>query len=390
MFHTASDEEIKAGRVTDVYFLRTVEILRRRGIEARARAEVILKGFPRGWGWGVLAGIEEVAALLAGLPLDVEAFPEAEVFGTQQPVLVVEGRYVDYAQYETAILGLLCQASGIATKAARCKKAAAGRPVVSFGARRMHPALAPMIERNAFLGGCDGVAVVKSAELIKEEPVGTMPHALILMLGDVVEAARAFHEIIDPRVRRVVLVDTFSDEKLEAVRVAEVLGPDLFAVRLDTPASRRGNLAQILREVRWELDYRGFQHVRLFVSGGLDEEEILELNPVADAYGVGTSITNAPVINFALDLVEIERGPGEWAPVAKRGKMSGRKAVLRCRACGATATVPAHQQPEACACRGAWEPLLQPLIRAGRLVRDLPDIRSLRQRVVDRLPHLPL
>ena len=117
LFHTAKDEEIKAGQVTDVYFLRTLEILRRRGITKRAMAEVILKGFPPGWHWGVLAGIEEAATLLAGLPVTVHAFPEGTLFGTMQPVLSIEGRYVDYAHYETALLGLLCQASGVATKA---------------------------------------------------------------------------------------------------------------------------------------------------------------------------------------------------------------------------------------------------------------------------------
>ena len=383
-FHTAKDEEIKAGQVTDVYFVRTLEILRRRGITKRAVAEVILKSFPPGWTWGVLAGIEEAATLLAGLPVTVHAFPEGTIFGTVQPVLSIEGRYVDYAHYETALLGLLCQASGVATKAARCKKAAAGRPVVSFGARRMHPALAPMIERNAFLGGCDGVAVMKSAELIKLDPSGTMPHSLILMLGDTVEAARAFHEIIDRAVQRVVLIDTFSDEKMEAVRVAEALGPDLYAVRLDTPASRRGDLVGILREVRWELDLRGFRHVKLFVSGGLDEEEILRLNPVADAYGVGTSISNAPVLNFALDIVEVD-----GKPLAKRGKMSGRKAVYRCATCGRTQVVPASAAPRTC-CGGTGTPLLQPLVEGGRLTRTLPDVHAIRQQVLAALETVTL
>ncbi|MBI2457978.1 MAG: nicotinate phosphoribosyltransferase, partial [candidate division NC10 bacterium] len=134
MFHTAKDEEIKAGQITDVYFLRTLEILKRQGITKRAVAEVILKSFPPDWSWGVLAGIEEAAALLTGLPVTVQAFPEGTLFGAMQPVLVIEGRYIDFAHYETALLGLLCQASGVATKAARCKKAAAGHPVVSFGA----------------------------------------------------------------------------------------------------------------------------------------------------------------------------------------------------------------------------------------------------------------
>jgi nicotinate phosphoribosyltransferase len=384
LFHTASDADIKSGQVTDVYFLRTLEILRQKGIAKRAVAEIVLKSFPGGWGWGVLAGIEEVAVLLQGLPVAVRALPEGTIFGTMQPVLTIEGRYTDFAQYETALLGLLCQASGVATKAARCKKAAGDHPVVSFGARRMHPTLAPMIERNAYLGGCDGVSVVKSAELLQLEPSGTMPHSLILMLGDTVAAAQAFHEIIDRAIRRVVLIDTFGDEKVEAVRVAQALGGDLSAVRLDTPASRRGDILGILREVRWELDLRGFRHVKLFVSGGLDEEEILRLNPVADAYGVGTSISNAPVLNFAMDIVEVD-----GAPVAKRGKMSGRKEVYRCGTCGQNAVVPAGSPAPAC-CGVEATPLLAPLIEDGRLVRSLLDVHAIRRQVLAALEQVAL
>ena len=225
---------------------------------------------------------------------------------------------------------------------------------------------------------------MKSAELIKLEPSGTMPHSLILMLGDTLEAARAFDEIVDRAVRRVVLIDTFSDEKMEAVRVAEALGPDLYAVRLDTPASRRGDLVGILREVRWELDLRGFRHVKLFVSGGLDEEEILRLNPVADAYGVGTSISNAPVLNFALDIVEVD-----GKPLAKRGKMSGRKAVYRCATCGRNQVIPASGTPPTC-CGGTPTTLLQPLVEDGRLTRRLPDVHVIRQQVLADLDRVTL
>src|SRR2546422_9733089 len=234
---------------------------------------------------------------------------EGTIFAPYQPVLTLEGVYVDWARYETALLGLLCQASGIATKAARCKRAAGERAVISFGARRMHPALAPMIERNAFVGGCDGVAVTKAAELIDADPTGTIPHALVLMFGDTVEALKAFNEVIDPKVRRVALIDTLQDEKFEAIRVAEALGEDLYAVRLDTPSSRRGDFYRILEEVRWELDLRGYQHVKLIASGGVDEYEILHLNPLVDAYGVGTSIANAPVVSFAVHIMEIEGRP---------------------------------------------------------------------------------
>jgi nicotinate phosphoribosyltransferase len=225
---------------------------------------------------------------------------------------------------------------------------------------------------------------VKSAELLRVEPSGTMPHSLILMLGDTVVAAQAFHEIVDRAVRRVVLIDTFGDEKVEAVRVAEALGSDLFAVRLDTPASRRGDLVGILREVRWELDLRGFQHVQLFVSGGLDEEEIVRLNAAADAYGVGTAISNAPVLNFAMDIVEVD-----GRPVAKRGKMSGRKAVFRCSGCGQNLVLPAGSAVPRC-CNAEMLPLLQPLIEEGRLVRNLPDVHEIRRRVLTDLDQVAL
>jgi nicotinate phosphoribosyltransferase len=376
-FHTASDAEIKNGEVYDVYFERTVQILNARRDRKRVRAEVYLKALPEDWEWGVLAGIEEAAALLEGVPVDVQAMDEGTIFGPYQPIMTLEGVYVDWAEYETALLGLLCQASGIATKAARCKKAAGERQVISFGARRMHPALAPMIERNAFVGGCDGVAVTKAAELIDADPTGTIPHALVLMIGDTVEALRAFNEIVDRKIRRVALIDTLQDEKFEAIRVAEALGDDLYAVRLDTPSSRRGDLYRIVQEVRWELDLRGFRHVKIITSGGIDEYEILHLNPVVDAYGVGTSIANAPVVSFALDIVEIE-----GRPMAKRGKWSGAKNVFRRRGTFDTVVVPASADAPS---DGKWDPLLKPLVAAGRITRDLPPPRTIRDYVLEQL-----
>src|SRR2546430_17236719 len=187
-FHTASDAEIKRGDVSDVYFERTVEILRHRNDRKRVKSGVSVKPLPTAWQWGVLAGIHEAAAWLEGVPVTGRAMDEGTLFGPYQPVLTLEGTYVDWARYETALLGLICQASGIATKAARCKKAAGERQVISFGARPIDPTIAPMIERNAFIGGCDGVAVTQSAQLLDADPMGTIPHSLVLIVGDTVEA----------------------------------------------------------------------------------------------------------------------------------------------------------------------------------------------------------
>ncbi|HCC68262.1 MAG TPA: nicotinate phosphoribosyltransferase, partial [Nitrospiraceae bacterium] len=190
-FHTADPKDIIDGKITDVYFERTLKILRAKGINPVVKAEFIAKTLPDNWPWAIFAGFEEAIYLMKHLPIKVRAMKEGTVFYPYEPVMEIEGRYQDFCVYETAILGLICQASGVATKAARFKKLAGERLVVSFGARRMHPILAPMIERNAYIGGCDGVAVIKSGEIIGEDPMGTMPHALIICIGSTVDAIKA-------------------------------------------------------------------------------------------------------------------------------------------------------------------------------------------------------
>lgn len=377
MFHIADEDDIKSGRVTDVYFARTLEILKAKGINKRVRAEFFAKTLPQGWGWGVLAGIEEVAALMNGRNVNIRSFPEGAVFRPWEPVMEIEGPYQEFCVFETAMLGLICQATGVATKAARVKLAAKGRQVVSFGARRMHPAVAPMIERAAYIGGCDGVAVIASAELIEAEATGTMPHSLILVMGDTIAAIKAFDRVIDKKVKRVALIDTFNDEKFEAIRVAEAMGKKLFAVRLDTPASRRGNFYKIFEEVRWELDLRGFKRVKLFASGGLDEKEVAQLSPVVDAFGVGTSISNAPVVDFAMDIMEVE-----GTPMAKRGKWSGAKDVYECARCRARRVVALGKKGVKCACGGKFKSMFAPLIKGGKVTARLPKPAEIRKKVL--------
>jgi nicotinate phosphoribosyltransferase len=383
-FHTASEDDIRQGRVTDVYFARTLEVLEAKGIDKNVRAEFFAKKLPADYGWGVLAGVEEAARLMEGRAVDIRCMREGEVFTAWEPVMEVSGSYREFCLFETALLGLICQSTGVATKSARIRLSAGDRMVVSFGARRMHPAVAPMIERAAFIGGADGVSVLASAELLEVDPMGTMPHALILVLGDTVEAIRAFDETIAPEVRRVALIDTFNDEKFEALRVAEAMGERLFAVRLDTPSSRKGDFYRIFEEVRWELDLRGYKHVKLFASGGLDEEEVKRLSPLVGAFGVGTSISNAPVVDFSMDIIEMD-----GKPFAKRGKMSGAKDVLRCVKCGRRKTVPMGTR-ERCLCGGETESLMTPLVEKGRIVRELPKPEAIRRSVIENIKELEL
>jgi nicotinate phosphoribosyltransferase len=389
MFHTADPDDIKRGRLTDIYFKRTEEILKNSKRNPVVKAEIFLKGFPCGYSWGILAGIEETIRLLSDTGMiSVRCMPEGTVFRDFQPVMVIEGRYLDFGIYETAILGLLCQASGIATKAARCKLAAGDKLIYSFGARRMHPAIAPMVERSAFIGGADGVSTTLGAELIGQEPVGTIPHALILIMGDTKEATEAFDRVISPEIKRISLIDTFNDEKFEAVRVAEGLGKNLFGLRLDTPSSRRGNFREILEEVRWELDIRGFENIKLFASGGLDEDDILNLKDIADAFGIGTAISSARVMDFSLDIVEIE-----GKKIAKRGKKSGAKKVLRCKDCFNDLIVLEDRKASeySCAkCEGAYSDIFISALDEGKLVYSFPPAEGIRKAVSSQFKFLEL
>lgn len=387
-FFSASDQEILAGRTTDVYFARTLEVLESKGkMQERALAEFTVGALPHGWPWAILCGVEEVLRLFEGRDVNIRGLPEGSVFkprshsGIRVPVMTIEGPYSEYCVYETPALGFLCHSSGVATTSARARMAAKGRTLLSFGVRRMHPAVSPMLDRSAFIGGCDSVSSILGAEMLGEEPSGTMPHALVVMFGDQRLAFKAFDEVVDPKIPRVALVDTYSDEKAEAIMAAEAMR-DLYAVRLDTPASRRGSMAELVREVRWELDVRGFEKVKIFVSGGLDDRSIPELVVAgADGFGVGTSICNAPTVDFALDIVE-----KDGRPVAKRGKMGGRKYVFRCEECLEYEVFASERVGPVCPRCGSRMRLaeMELMVRGRRSVEPTPP-RNIRERVLRQL-----
>jgi nicotinate phosphoribosyltransferase len=126
-----------------------------------------------------------------------------------------------------------------------------------------------------------------------------------------------------------------------------------------------------MREVRWELDRNGFEHVKIFASGGIDVEYMLHLNPVCDAYGVGGAIADAPMIDYSLDIVEVD---GEDR--SKRGKRGGRKRLLELQD-GSRPVLPASAPIPA----GASDALF-PL---SEMYSPPPDMVTLRQRVLDQL-----
>ena len=383
----ASEKEIRNAETTDSYFLQTKRVLRKNHIDSRVVMEVYARGVPYPDNWGVVSGIYEVAKLLEGLPVSVWAFDEGDVFvadgskAIYEPLMVIEGVYVDFVEYENPILGLLSSSTSVSTRAAKLRLAAASKLLISFGTRRVHPALAPMIERACYLAGFDGVSNVLAAKLLKLEPSGTMPHALVQILGSQEKAWRLFDDTVSRSIPRVALVDTFWDEKAESIRALEVLGSKLWGVRLDTPASRRGDFLKIVEEVRWELDIRGGRAVKILASGRLDEGSIAKLNAVVDGYGIGTAVAYPPVVDLSAKIVEVAEGSKKEFR-AKRGGLGGRKAAYRSAGFKDRVTLEGLPKPN------RSTPLLMPLLKDGKMAKGFDGMDEIRARVKANLDEL--
>ena len=311
---SASHEEILEGATTDVYFVKTAEILSHFGKEdINVTAEIFSRGS------GIVCGIDEARRMLMGSGVEVEALAEGEEFAVKEVVMRLRGSYSKFGIYETALLGMLASSSGWATAARECKQAAKEKSVLCFGARHVHPAVAPVMERAAVIGGADGASCILGAKLAGIEPSGTVPHAVILIIGDTLKVAQAYDEIMDADSARIILVDTFKDEAEESLRIAHAMKDRLAGIRLDTPSERGGVTTGMVAEIRARLDQAGFNHVKIFISGGLTPQRIIDLSSVgADAFGVGSFISGASAIDMTMDIKEID-----GVAIAKRGRIPG-------------------------------------------------------------------
>ena len=316
-----------AGPASDIYFQRARDTLAGPGIDAVVGVDFFSSRA------GVLCGVAEAVRLLSAV-LDPNQGDEAWVLSegatmdNKETVLRVRAPYSRMGVFETALLGMLSSCSGWATAAREVVEAAAGKRVISFGARHVHPLIGPVMEYAAVVGGCAGCATPLGAQLAGlKAPSGTMPHAMIIVFGDTVTAARAFDTHMPDDVLRIVLVDTFRDEAEESLRVAEALGNRLRGVRLDTPQERGHVTIDLVKEVRARLDQAGHPHVGIFVSGGLSVQRIRDFEAAhapVDSYGVGMAISSAPPIAFTADIKEVD-----GKAIAKRGRIPGPSANPR-------------------------------------------------------------
>src|SRR2546422_1643230 len=169
-FYVATPEEIRSGQTSDIYFFRTLEVLKKAGKDrTKVLMETTVQSLPSGWPWAVFAGLEEAVNLLRGKGVDLWALSEGTLFtaktprGIPVPVLYIEGPYGEFCIFETPVLGFLCESSGIATKAARVRAAAGDRRGGSFRGPPVGPGARPPPPRGAVPRGPGGESAAPPA-----------------------------------------------------------------------------------------------------------------------------------------------------------------------------------------------------------------------------------
>jgi nicotinate phosphoribosyltransferase len=310
---------VLTGYTADNELHRALTILRNEGINPEVVVEFTAERD------GVFCGITEVKTLLDRvLPetgREVWALDEGVSVSGGEVALRIRAPYASFGLFETAILGTLASCSGWATAASECVEAGDGIPIIGYGARHVHPEVVGVMDYSAVVGKCASSSSVVGQQLHGLTPSGTMPHSLVLLMGDTVRSIRAFDKHMPPEVPRVALVDTFKDEAEEALDVAKALRERLRGIRLDTPKERGGVTPDLVHEIRARLDQGGYSHVDIFVSGGITPtriREFVDASAPVSVFAVGYYIAAASPISFTADIKEIEN-----RAVAKRGRIPG-------------------------------------------------------------------
>jgi nicotinate phosphoribosyltransferase len=318
----------------------------------------------------------------------VWAMPEGTLAFAGEPLLRVHAPIIEGQIVETYLLATLSYQTMIASKAARLTTAAEGRAVVEFGARRAHGPLASMMAaRAAAIGGCTGTSNVLAGQTFGVETYGTQAHSWVMAHEDEAEAFGHFLDVFPKHAY--LLVDTYDPRN--AVKKIIAMGRKPAGVRLDS-----GDLVKDSQWVRKELDRAGWQDVKIFASGDLDEFKIAELlkkGAKFDSFGVGTALAtpgDAPHLNLVYKLVEVERA-GKVREAAKltaaKVTYPGRKQIYR------ELTKKGEFGGDLIGLEGesanGGEPLLIQMMKEGKRIVPAEPIAALRSRCQAGLARLP-
>jgi nicotinate phosphoribosyltransferase len=314
---------------------------------------------------------------------DVYAVPEGTVVFPGEPLLRVVAPLPQAQWVETHLLASIAYPTLVASKAARVVAAAAGRSLFEFGARRGHGPLAGLLAaRSAMIAGFDGTSHVEAARRLGVPALGTMAHSWVQSFPTEADAFATFARIFPGNTT--LLVDTYNTP--EGVRLAASIEPPVQAIRLDS-----GDLGALAKEARAILDHHGRSSVKIVASSDLDEYRIAELlgsGAPIDAFGVGTELItcrDSPALSLVYKLVELDgQGRSKLSPgktTYPMAKQIFRRRDRSNRFCG-DHVVRAGDSAEG-------EPLLVPILQAGRQVHPLPSLEGIRSHCRQQLASLP-
>ena len=326
----------------------------------------------------------------------VRAVPEGTPVFPDEPFVEVRAPIIEAQWIEALVLNQIQLQTILASKAARVVTAAQGRRVVDFGSRRAHGCEAAVKGARAFaIAGISGTSNLLAARLYGLDPVGTMAHSFIQAFTDERDAFAAF---LHSYPETVLLVDTYDTP--EGVRRAIACARDadpplaLTGIRLDS-----GDLGALAHESRAILDAAGLPDVKIFASGGLDEDAIARLladGAPIDAFGVGTAMSvsdDAPALDIAYKLVSYD-GRGVMKLSSGKKTLPGPKQVFRRfrdgRAVGdviARADENDGENDDAPGCES--RPLLVEVMRDGKPCMPAPPLSAIRDHARASLATLP-
>lgn len=399
---------------TDLYEVTMALSYLREDMRAPATFGLFVRGLPPGRGFLVAAGLEPaldylsrfrvggadveefaqalrrpVADLgpLRGLSFDgeVRAVPEGRLVFAGEPLLEVTAPLPQAQFVETYLLSLVCHQTAVASKAARCVLAAAGRPLVDFSLRRTHgPEAGMQAARLCALVGFAGTSNIAAVCRYGIPAAGTMAHSYIECFPSEEQAFRAFARTHPGPVT--FLVDTYDTDRgvATAARVFADLGlGEGCAIRLDS-----GDLGALARRARTALDTAGLTDVRIIASGGLDEygvDRLVREGAPIDAYAVGTKVgtaADAPFLDAAYKIVEYDGRPVMKLSSAKV-TAPGPKQVFRGPGLRDLVGLANEEPPE------GTEPLLRTVMRGGLRTEPPESLTAARGRFEADLANLP-
>jgi nicotinate phosphoribosyltransferase len=413
------------GLLTDHYELTMICAAIEGGTaDRRAIFEMFARQLPPGRRYGVVAGTGRFLEALANFrfsPADLEflrrhgvidvptadylasyrfggniwGYAEGDCYFPGSPILVVDGTFAESVILETLALSVFNHDCAIASAASRMGSAAGHRPVIEMGSRRTHERAAVAAARAAYLAGFNTSSNLRAGQEYGVPTAGTSAHAFTMVHDNERQAFAVQLEALG--VGTTLLVDTY-DVPAAVKTAVELAGSALGAVRIDS-----GDVAEVAKGVRAQLDSLGATHTKIVVTGDLDEYSIADLAAApVDGYGVGTRLvtgSGAPTASLVYKLVARSSRSAPAArdepvvAVAKRsvGKptMGGRKWAMRsldgdCVAIS-EAVIVSDAEPSP---RPGLRPLMRHLVRDGEIIgaEPLTAARERHERVMRELP----